>query len=273
MAKPTKAIAIERMQRALDAIPALRESPYSPEFGKWQRETEAAIAYTFVEDTRNIRRFESVRYSIQRQTSHGNRVIKTQKAYLGGLAKVSVILKSMLDEIEEYWEDEDQLATPFQTPRVAIPLDPKQVFVVHGRDHGTMNTVARFLEVLELEPIILQEQPNRGLTVIEKFEQHAQVGFAVVLFTPDDVGALRDVEEEPSFRARQNVIFELGYLIRHLGRGRVAVLYKGDEGDIEIPSDYSGILYTSLDGGDGWKMELIREMKSAGLAVDANRAF
>ena len=179
----------------------------------------------------------------------------------------------MIDEIEEYWEDDEQAMAATENIEMNESVDLKKIFIVHGRDQGTMNTVARFIRDLELEPVILQEQPNQGLTIIEKFERHAQAGFAVVLFTPDDIGAVRDSAETPQFRARQNVILELGYLISHLGRGRVAVLYKGNEGDIEIPSDYAGVLYTPMDSGDGWKFELIREMKSAGVDVDANKAM
>ena len=179
----------------------------------------------------------------------------------------------MIDEIEEYWEDDEQAMATTEYAQMNEPIDLKKVFIVHGHDHGTRDMVARFIQQLELEPVILQEQPNRGLTVMEKFEQHAEVGFAVVLFTPDDIGSAKDNADTPRYRARQNVIFELGYLIRHLGRDRVAVLYKGDEGDIEIPSDYSGVLYTQMDDGGGWRFELIREMKSAGLDVDANKAM
>lgn len=116
--------------------------------------------------------------------------------------------------------------------------------------------------------MILQEQPDQGRTIIEKFEQYAQVNFAVVLFTPDDVGGLEAENLRP--RTRQNVIFELGYFIGKLGRERVRVLVKGD---IEIPSDYSGVLYISLDDAGGWQMALFRELKSAGFDVDANRIF
>ena len=178
----------------------------------------------------------------------------------------------MIDEIEEYWEDEEQEAAS-EISQVNAPIDTKKVFIVHGHNHGTRDMAARFIEQLELEPIILQERSNQGLTVIEKFEKHTQVGFAVVLFTPDDIGSAKGNVDNPQYRARQNVIFELGYLISHLGRSRVAVLYKGDEGDIEIPSDYSGVIYTKIDDAGGWKLEIIREMKSAGIDVDANRAF
>jgi predicted nucleotide-binding protein len=95
-------------------------------------------------------------------------------------------------------------------------------------------SVARFLEKLDLRPIILHEQPNKGRTVIEKFEAHSDVGFAVVLLTPDDVGGLASSPDKLSRRARQNVILELGYFIGKLGRAKVCALYK--EG-VEIPSD------------------------------------
>ena len=194
-------------------------------------------------------------------------------AYIVGLNNATSILESMLDEIEEYWQDDKESEITSKFTQRDEPIDFEKVFIVHGRDHGTRDTVARFIRDMELEPVILQEQPNRGLTIIEKFERYSNVGFAVILFTPDDVGAVRDSANSQQFRARQNVILELGYLIRHLGRGRVVVLYKGKEGDIEIPSDYAGVLYTQMDDGGAWKFELIREMKSAGLNVDANKAL
>ena len=277
MAKPTKAKATERLQRQLDEIPALQgRKDEKPNFTKWERDTKIALANTFGEESRQIKEFNRIRYvpfiiPLGPSTPESRRA--DRQAFMSGLDRAAAVLESMLEEIEEYWEDEDYAAAPFQTSQTNPLIDLTKVFVVHGRDLGTMNTVARFIRDLDLEPVILQEQPDQGLTVIEKFEQHAQVGFAVVLFTPDDIGALRDGEGKPKLRARQNVIFELGYLIAKLGRSNVTVLYKGDEGAIEIPSDYAGVLYISLDSGDGWKMRLIGEMKSAGLEVDANRAF
>ena len=266
-------MAIVRLQRALDAIPALNQLRYgAPEFNKWIRDTEIAITNTFGDTTRHIEDFKRIRYvpaiSLSGTPSH-----VFHQAYVARLGNASSILRSMIDEIEEYWEDGEEAATTSDIPQVNEPTDEKKVFIVHGRDQGTLNIVARFLGDLELESVILQEQPNQGLTIIQKFENYAQVGFAVVLFTPDDIGAVRSNSDTPQFRARQNVIFELGYLIRHLGRDRVSVLYKGDEGDIEIPSDYSGVLYIPLDDAEGWKMKLIREMTSAGLEIDANRAL
>ncbi len=155
----------------------------------------------------------------------------------------------------------------FQIPRRYRKV---RIFVIHGHDESSRETAARFLERLGLEPVILHEQPNKGRTIIEKFEEHAQVGFAVVLLTPDDVGALANDKNNQKPRARQNVIFEFGYFIGKLGRERVCALVKGN---VETPSDYDGVIYIQLDGSDGWKLRLIKELKSVGFKVDANQVF
>ena len=149
--------------------------------------------------------------------------------------------------------------------------DQSKVFVVHGHDDSAREAVARFLEKLGLEAIILHEQPDQGRTIIEKFEAFAsEVGFAVVLLTPDDlVRAAAAGSPHPS-RARQNVIFELGYFAGKLGRGRACLLRKGE---VEIPSDLYGVIYTEMDGADGWKLKLVRELKAARLDFDANRMW
>lgn len=149
-----------------------------------------------------------------------------------------------------------------------------KVFLVHGQDEEAKAIVARFLSGCGLEPIILHEQPNGGRTIIEKFESQADVGFAVILMTPDDVGGLRTGSEiasdELRARARQNVILELGYFVGHLGRSRVAALKKGD---VELPSDIAGVVWTPMDTADAWKMSLVRELKNAGYEFDVAKAL
>jgi len=145
------------------------------------------------------------------------------------------------------------------------------VFLVHGANKASREEVARFLEKVlaqETPVIVLQEEPNRGRTLIEKFEQTA-VGarYAVVLLTADDVAHPVD-SEETELRARQNVVFELGFFFGELGRGRVAALY--DE-RVELPSDVQGLAYIPLDSAGGWKLALARELRDAGLDSDLNR--
>ncbi len=170
-----------------------------------------------------------------------------------------------LESIVERLELVDEVSA--DQPEATAVEDRSKVFVVHGHDEGAREGVARFLEKIGLKAIILREQPNRGRTVIEKFVDYArEVGFAVVLLTPDDLGGTTATEVQLS-RARQNVIFELGYFVGSLGRGRACLLRKGA---VEIPSDLWGVVYTDMDIADGWKIELARELKDAGFEFDAN---
>ena len=120
-----------------------------------------------------------------------------------------------------------------------------------------------------MEPIILRELPDEGRTIIEKLvEYSAQAGFAVVLLTPDDIGGSKsDSYEDLKPRARQNVILELGLFLGRLGRKHVCILYQKE---VEIPSDYQGVLFIEVDGHGAWQTKLAREIKNAGLDVDLN---
>ena len=271
MTRPAKAKAIERLRKVLDAIPKLKQLQHdSQDFNMWRRDTQVAIVNTFVDKPSYIHTFNRIPFSLT-AWSYIDPIpdSKIQRAYVEGLESAASLLESMIGEIKEYWEDENQTPTTFVIPQYG-QIDSKKVFVVHGRDNEAKERVARFLEQLELTPVILAEQSNQGRTIIEKFERHAQATFAVVLLTPDDVGALESDENNLGPRARQNVIFELGFFIGRLGRERVCALTKGE---VEIPSDYTGVVYISLDSADGWKIKLGHELKSAGLDVNAERLF
>ena len=145
--------------------------------------------------------------------------------------------------------------------------DSRSVFVVHGQDKEAKLEVARLLERLSLKPIVLHEQPSRGKTIVEKIEYYSNVAFAVVILSPDDVGGLAADRSTLRPRARQNVILELGYMVAKLGRDRVCALVKGG---VEIPSDFDGVVYVTMDWNGAWKFELGRELKAAAIAVDLN---
>lgn len=152
-----------------------------------------------------------------------------------------------------------------------LPRLGRRVFVVHGHHDGLLHEAARYLEKLKLEPVILREQPSEGRTIIEKFVDFADVAYAVVLLTPDDRGGrIKDTFETQRPRSRQNVILELGYFLGKLGRNRVTALYTGD---VEIPSDYSGVAFVGVDERGAWRLELARELKAAGLEIDMNLAL
>lgn len=147
--------------------------------------------------------------------------------------------------------------------------DLSRIFIVHGRDDLAKTEAARFIEKLGLAAVILHEQASSGATIIENIEEHTNVGFAVVLYTPCDTGGLaNDQQRRP--RARQNVVFEHGYLIGKLGRKNVCALVKGD---VEIPNDISGVVYIPLDEHRAWHLALAKELHKAGYAIDMNRVI
>ena len=146
-------------------------------------------------------------------------------------------------------------------------VDKTKVFIVHGHDNEAKQETARFIEKLGLQAIILHEQASKGKTIIEKIEENSNVGFAVVLYTPCDEGKAK-TQSELHDRARQNVVFEHGYLIGKIGRQNVCALVKGE---IEKPNDISGVVYINMDSHGAWKTDLIKEMKESGYAVDANK--
>lgn len=151
-------------------------------------------------------------------------------------------------------------------PAVQTPpgvFNTTQVFVVHGHDDIAKLEMAAFIKSLGLEPIILHLQASSGRTIIEKIEHYSNVGFGVVLYTPCDLGAKVGALTS-SYRARQNVVFEHGYLIGKLGRPRVAAVVKGQ---VETPNDISGVVYIQLDADGNWRGELIKEMRAAGYRI------
>lgn len=175
-------------------------------------------------------------------------------------------LESIIERLPLFAASERLDRSEEPPPRNA-PL--RRAFIVHGRDHGPRDAIRNFLRDLDIEPVILEDQANQGRTIIEKFEAHVDVGFAVIVLTPDDIGAAKDEKHEARPRARQNVLLELGFFIGLLGRGRVAPIKVGD---LEVPSDVDGIVYIDYDSGGAWKLRLAKELKAAGIEVDMNRA-
>lgn len=173
------------------------------------------------------------------------------------------ILKEAKTKIDEKKIEKDRNGKINENKKVG-----NKVFIVHGHDNGLKEEIARFIEKLGLEVIILHEQANNGNTIIEKFEKNAnEIGYAIILYTPCDKGfSSKDGEG----RARQNVIFEHGFFIGKLGRKYVAAIKKDN---VEVPSDLSGILYIEYDTKGAWKFELAKEMKGIGFNIDLNHIY
>jgi len=164
-----------------------------------------------------------------------------------------------------------QINTPAQSgllPVQVVARNKRKVFIVHGRDNEVKQEVSRFIESLGLEAIILHEQASVGMTIIEKIEHYSNdADFALVLYTACDHGrGINESNIPPKNRARQNVVFEHGYLMAKLGRENICSLVKGD---IETPNDISGVVYITLNEYGAWKNEVAKELKACGYAINS----
>jgi len=188
--------------------------------------------------------------------------------------KLPTVRRQLMDVLEGQMEFSasskyDRGAEFIKALRQAAQADRPSVFIVHGHTKAVVDHTARFLESGGAKVIVLSEQPDRGQTIIEKFEQYSRrTDYAVVFLTADDRGGPAG-SSTTNHRARQNVIFELGFFVAALGRGRVCVLR--DKG-VEMPSDYSGVVYLSIDSAGAWKTTLGHRLRDAGIHFDMNRA-
>jgi predicted nucleotide-binding protein len=260
-------LALKEFTSLLEKVGEIRRS--GPEFSAWKADVLIALSRFYGRDSEEYSRFDGIQFSLYFFSS-ATPDSDFEEAFQDGLAQARLFLESRKKD----WEGQ---ISPSRPARGKLMGNPKDVFVVHGHDHGMKETVARFLSKAGLNPIILHEQPDEGRTIIEKFEKHADVSFAVAIFSKDDLGVATSalststpIESLLRPRARQNVVLELGYFMGALGRKNVRAIV---EAGVETPSDYSGVLYIPFDAADGWRIKLVKELKAAGLDVDANAAF
>ena len=149
----------------------------------------------------------------------------------------------------------------------------RSVFVVYGHDATARTQLEAMLRRWRLDPVILDQIPSEGQTLIEKLEKYSaqDVCFAVILATPDDLGYRKDHEDERKFRARQNVILELGLLLGKLGRAKVGIFIKNQE-QMERPSDIQGLIYLPfVNDVEEAKLTLAKEMEKQGIKVEVSK--
>lgn len=246
---------IEILEQSKQEFSALTSA--GSDFNKTLQRLEMVIGKIFGEQSKYLEKLKSIRFyptivvaGVQEDT---------RPYFFSGTDKVKNLIDVMIEDLE--------LDTT-KPPTQVINLNKcNKVFVVHGRDDLAKNEVARFLEKLGIEAIILHEQVNGGATIIEKFEQYSDVGFAVILYTPCDTGKYKD-DKKANFRARQNVVFEHGYFIGKIGRKNVLALVKDD---VEKPSDIDGVVYQPMDNSGAWKFKLAKELQNCNFDIDMNK--
>jgi predicted nucleotide-binding protein len=176
------------------------------------------------------------------------------------------------------WKRDSKAAAPrYPEAKAALVAAPaaadRPVFIVYGHDTGAREGLELVLHKLGLKPIVLENLPAAGDTIIEKLERYVgehgnNVGFACVLLTPDHEGHDAGKPEQKKYRARQNVILELGMVLARLGRSRVLILIKES---VEQPSDIGGLIYRPFkERVDELKATLFKDLEEAGYNPDAH---
>lgn len=220
------------------------------QINKWQLTSKEILISAFGESHRYVSSFERTRTNKDSGFNYKREFTSEVNEGLSVLESISETLNMGLDN--------DNSKAAKQTSN--------KVFIVHGHAEAVNQEVARTIEKLGLEAVILREQPNSCKTIIEKFEEYAKdVNFAVILLTADD-----KIEGVETFRARQNVIFEMGYFMGALGRHNVMCMLQEN---VEKPGDIDGVVYTMIDKAGVWKYSLVKELKACGYNVDANKVL
>jgi predicted nucleotide-binding protein len=273
----------ERLGRLIGDIEAFDPNTITKRFGPEVKALEARIKgvleSVFGHDTVLYRRYaRAVRIDVgpvrARMGGRGGSIwhdeLSEAKQYVNdGKAQAVSLLREAVAWLTDEMQAAGATARSPVSQETAAPS--RKVFVVHGHDGAAKHEVARFVGTLGLEAIVLHEQANEGRTIIEKIEAYGdEVGFAIILLTPDDEGAKRG--DAPRPRPRQNVVMELGYFIGKLGRKSVCALKAGDE--MDLPSDILGVVWERFEpDGQGWKLSLARELKASGYDIDWNKVM
>jgi predicted nucleotide-binding protein len=234
---------------------------YKLEILSWDNYNYDLLRNIYTTDSIAIK-YDNCVYSIEKVITDKKTNNELMSIYTDLLNRKLQELHSLFERLELY-----EIAPNFRNEKNLNTNIGSRVFIVHGHDEAIKQSVARYLEHLDISPIILSEKAGMGRGIIEKLEQESEVDYAIILLTPDDEGKLKS-DSNLNPRARQNVIMELGYFIGRFSRSRVCAIKSGT---IDLPTDYHGIEYIQFDDGGGWKLKLANELKSAGYDIDLNK--
>ena len=177
-------------------------------------------------------------------------------------------IEAFQHSLEQVTKFSDQMQKMDKAPKFPS-VDSKKIFIVHGFEKTMLQPMTYTLATLGLELILSHERTSQE-TIAQKLSANPDVGFAIVLLTEDDIGYRKDQPDMAKLRAKQNVVYELGYLIGKLGRDRVFVLHH-DEKNFELPTHCSELIYTPYDRLAHWQFDLVKRLKSCDYKVDANK--
>ena len=266
---------VQELSFCIGEIESLRTLDFHAiQFGLWQKRVMNLLIHGFGEFCSQVKEFREIsfydEYADQESKNPWSAADFDYDAvgnYQSGLNKAQTQLMSIKEEVGKYFnENKEKDGLKINSQR--IEGVNKKIFIVHGHDDLLRVKVVDVVKRLGLEPIVLRDKPNKGRTIIEKFEENADVGFTIVLLSADDKGYDKNNPNEISDRARQNVVLELGYFIGKYGRDRVMVLCAPS---VERPGDIAGVVYTDATNEYSWSLELVKELNAVGFKVDANK--
>jgi predicted nucleotide-binding protein len=161
---------------------------------------------------------------------------------------------------------------PHAQPVVLAPSGtPRRIMVVSGTDEIMKQTIIGALRKLGLAAVVMSEEPGQGKKIVDRFADYSDVGFALVLLSPDVYGYPRGEEATKRERSpKQDVILMFGFLLGKLGKDKVLAFYR-ESPNFAFPLEFEGVKFTALDDRDSWKRTLIRELTACGYAIDAER--
>ncbi len=203
--------------------------------------------------------------------NHENLVSAKDKKYL-----IESIVKGKVKGVylctEKFLPTTLNVSSPSQSATSASGILSRRIMVVSGSDEEMNQAIHGALTKLSLIPLILCEEPSHGKKIVENFSrEYSDVTFAVVLLSPDDFGYPKnEADTKRKLRPKQDVVFELGFLLGKFGKDNVLVFFR-ECANFEIPVNFEGIKVTAFDDRDSWKLALLRELSNSGLAVDGDR--
>ncbi|WP_455209493.1 TIR domain-containing protein [Kaarinaea lacus] len=297
MGKGNKDTQLDDLKRLIDEIEKVRIKPrMSPKFKSWHRETLETLERVFGRKSRQVKDFEAIRYNL---ASFSNKTpeSKFEEAFQHGLMNAAVMLSAAAKDLQKGGTkptstpeaapakelDDITVApapsrpepvvpaktTPVLTAppivkeppsivRRALAASSHKIFIVYANDIGMKDEVTSFLSKLGVSNVVLKDSAASNSSLIDELEKHDNVHYAIVMLNPDAAGI------------SENTVYELGLIVGRLGRNRVCGLVKENIG---ILANYSGISYVPVDPAGAWKFLLIKQLKNAGIDIDANLAL
>lgn len=252
--------AIELFRRQISKIDGLKaKTSKDPESREFRNFNINLIQRTFGDPSENLSSYYSAEHPGSMYVGMSDE--EWEQLHQDGLMHIRTLFEGFIDQLEVFVVDRK---LPEGKPKISKLS--RNIFVVHGHDSQAKSDLALILTRLGFNPIVLHEQPNEGMTLIEKLERYSDVGYAFILLTPDDIGNKKDLKENLLPRARQNVVFEFGLFVGKLRRNRVCCLLTGN---VEKPSDLEGLVYIPFNYSiHEVQLDIIKELRAAGYEVN-----